>query len=428
MDQSQTGPLISTYRPIFIARQAIYDVGLNVWGHELFFRSSAKDNFAQFTDPEQATATVITEGFSMASESMPKGRKILINYPHGLLLKNAPLALPAEDCVIEVLETVEPTPEIIAALCKLKDSGYTIALDDYVGQPGYTPLLELADIIKVDLLGRSSVEIIKIGQNLQKYKRHLLAEKVESKPVFNLAASLGFSFFQGFFFSRPQIISGRSIPTATINRIRLIHEINAKEFEVAEVARIISQDPGMSFRLLKHINSVFYSFRQNIRSIGQAVTLMGSRTLKQWAMLAMLADLDSGGRAQELLFNCVHRARFLELIADEIKERRHNPDTMFLLGLFSNLDAMLNLPMEEILTHLPLDRDINAALIGEENIMRQWIHLTMAVEKADWRNLEAMLGLFRLDEQKTAQKHIHAAEWAFKMLSAQEVDEKTMDY
>ncbi|PTN36098.1 EAL and HDOD domain-containing protein [Desulfonatronum sp. SC1] len=423
MDQASLTPPKTTYLPIFIGRQTIYDNRLNVWGYELLFRSSGNDNVAQFSDPEQATAMVITEGFSMATESIPKGRKIFINYPTGLLLKNAPLALPKENCVIEVLETVKPNPEIIASLSTLKDNGYTIALDDYVGQPGYDPLLELADIIKVEFLGRPWTELIKIGQKLHKYRCLLLAEKVENRPTLELAASLGFSYFQGFFFSRPEIITGRTIPTAVVNRIRLIHEINAKDFEVSQVAKIISQDPGLSFRLLKHINSVFYSFRHNVRSISQAVTLMGSRAIKQWAMLSMLADIGSEGKNQELLFSSVHRARFLEILAVEANQRKHDPDTMFLLGLFSNLDAMLNLPMEDILIHLPLEKDIGAALRGEDNFMRQWIKMTIAVERGDWTSVVSMIDFFRLDEQKTAMNHLRAADWAYKMLFAQQATE-----
>ncbi len=422
MNQTLLAPK-TTYLPIFIGRQTVYDNSMNVWGHELLFRSGETENVARFSDPDQATAMVITEGFSMATVSIPKGRKILINYPKGLLLKYAPFALPREDCVIEVLETVEPTPEIIAALSSLKDNGYTIALDDYVGQPGYDPLLDLADIIKVDFWGRPWTEIIKIGQKLHKYKCLLLAEKVEDRPMLELARSLGFSFFQGFFFSRPEILTGRSIPTLAVNRLRLIHEINAKDFQVSEVAEIISQDPGMSFRLLKHINSVFYSFRHNVRSIAQAVTLMGSRAVKQWAMLSMLADLGSEGKIQELLFSCVHRARFLEILTAETNQNTHTPDTMFLLGLFSNLDAMLNLPMEDILVHLPLEKEISDALCGEENIMSQWIKMTMAVERGDWASVKSMIDYFRLDEQKTAVNHLQAADWAYKMLFAQQTEE-----
>jgi len=398
------------YLPIFVGRQTIFDADLNIWGHELLFRSGGKDNFARFSNPEQATAAVITEGFAIGTALLPKGRKIFTNFPQDLLLKDAPLALPPEDCIIEVLENVVPTPEVMASLRKLKDSGYTIALDDYVEQPEFAPLLELADIVKVDVLARSPTETIKISQKLRKHSCLLLAEKIESRCILDLTKSLGFAFFQGFFFARPEVIAGRSIPTAAVNRLRLIHEMSGDRFEVAEMARIISQDPGMSFRLLKQITSVHYSFTQKIRSIAQAVALMGSRQLKQWLMLTMLADIGPGGRGLELLFTCVHRARFLEMLAMDLKSRRFEPDVMFLLGLFSNLDVMLNLPMEDIISHLPLDKEINAALSGKHNDMRQWIDLSMAVERGDWTSLHSMLRSFRLDEKETAVKHIHAAD------------------
>jgi len=416
-------PTKSIYLPIFVGRQTIYDAGLNVWGYELLFRSGGQEQFAQFKNAEQATAAVIIEGFSIATASLPRGRKIFINYPQELLLKEAPVALPRDDCVIEVLETIDPCPELMNSLRNLKEFGYIIALDDYVGQPEYAPLLELADIIKVEILGRSWKEIIKISQMLRQYNCLLLAEKIENKDSFDLAISLGFSFFQGFYFSRPEILSGRSIPTATVNRLRLIHEMSGHDFEMGRVAKIISQDTGMSFRLLKQINSVSYSFRHKVRSIAQAVTLMGTRALKQWVMLAMLADIDSTGRAQELLFRCVHRARFLEMLALEIKDGRYDPDSLFLLGLFSNLDAMLNLPMEEITKHLPLEKDLNAALLGEKNNLRQWIELSAAVENGDWNSLDSLLHLLHLDEQNTAVKHIQAADWAVRMLDIPDAGE-----
>lgn len=405
--------------PIFVGRQTIYDAELNIWGYELLFRSGSQDNYAQFSNPEQATAAVITEGFSIGTASLPKGRKIFINFPQELLLKGAPLALPHEDCIIEILENVEPTPELIASLRKLKDNGYTIALDDYVGQPEFAPLLELADIVKVDVLGRSPTETIKISQKLYRHNCLLLAEKIENKHTLDLTKSLGFSFFQGFFFARPEVIVGRSIPAATVNRLRLIQEMNGDRFEVAEASKIIGQDLSMSYKLLKQINSAHYSFTQKIQSIPQAIALMGSRQLKQWLILTMLADIGSGDRAQELIFNCIHRARFLEMLAINLKNSRFEPNAMFLLGLFSNLDAILNLPMEDILSHLPLDREIHAALCGKHNDMRQWIDLSIAVEKGDWTSLDSMLRSFRLDEKETAGKHIHAADWAFKMLDFQ---------
>lgn len=314
----------NVYLPIFVGRQTIFDAGLNAWGYELLFRSGGQEKIADFKDAEQATAAVITEGFSIATDSLPKGRKILINYPQELLLKNAPLALPRDDCIIEVLETIDPTRELIASLRNLKDSGYTIALDDYVGQPAYAPLLELADIIKVEILDRSWTDIIKISQKLRKHHCLLLAEKIESRAAFELVSSLGFSLYQGFYFARPEIISGRSIPTATVNRLRLIHEMSADDFEVARVAKIISQDPGMSFRLLKQINSVSYSFRQKVRSIAQAVTLMGSRALKQWVMLTMLADIGSTARAR----NCFSVASTAPVFWNCLRWRKKKVDSI----------------------------------------------------------------------------------------------------
>lgn len=418
MERSATG-----FHPIFVGRQTVFDASLTVWGHELLFRAGDSAITAVITDPDQATATVITEGFSMATAMIPKTRKILINYPEGLILNEAPLALPPEQCVVEVLEDVRPTEDVLKALRRLKSLGYTIALDDYIGNPEHQPFLELADIIKVDVLGLSSREIIKIGQYLQNFSCRLLAEKIETREVFDLTLSLGFSYFQGMFFSQPETLTGRTIPTTAVNRLRLVHEMASSDFEVSRVSGIISQDAGLSFRLLKHINSAYYSLPSKVKNISQVVALLGENALRRWLMLSMLVDLGPGGRNQDLIYTSIHRARFLEMLAMDKRYLSLEPDVMYLLGLFSNLDALLNLPMAEILTHLPLETEISAALLGEPNRLRYWIEMAIAIEKGDWTVLLATLQDFGLKEEETALKHLHAAAWAARMLGFQDSEE-----
>ncbi len=413
------------YIPVFVGRQAVYTQDREVWGYELLFRSGAKSTAAAISNDTSATAQVIIDGFALADATLEPGRKALINFPENLLLKGAPLVLPAETCIVEVLETVTPSKEVVAALRKLKDKGYTVALDDFVGQEGYEPILEIADIVKMEVLNRSMTEIIKTGQTLQQYGCELLAEKIEDQEIFELSQALGCTYYQGFYFSKPEILSGRKLPSAEMSRLRVLKELGDAEYKVGHVARIIGQDAGLSYRLLKYVNSAFRAMRKKVSSLAQAVTLMGGKPLKRWLMVAMMADMKGGGQAEELTFRSAMRGRFLEKIAEKQQGRGYEPDAMFMLGLFSNLDAMLGMPMHEITAHLPLDSQMEDALCGQQNAARQWIDLAAALEEGDWKKSRELMREKKLAPEAVAMLHAEAGAWACALMGYKEA--KTQD-
>lgn len=404
------------YEPVFVARQPIYDDKQEIWAYELLFRHNVSADGARFLDGDQATAKVIVDGFSLATEGMPEGRRVFINFPRKLLLQEAALSLPSQSCVVEVLETVEPEPEILDALAKLKAAGYMLALDDFVGQPGYEPLVEATDIIKVDFLGGAPDEIIKWVQNIKHLGKRILAEKIEDIKRFQLAKALGATLFQGYYFSKPQLVQGRTLSQDGLTRLRLMEKLSDHECEVEELSQIIGQNLQLSFRLLRFINSSAMSLRSRVSSITQAVALMGLNPLKRWIMVVLLSDVDSGPRGQDLTFLSLQRARLLEQIAQTMPKPPAQPETMFLLGLFSKLDALLGLEMTAILKDMPLQDFVRDGLTGVDNEGRKWLDFIEALEWSEYDVVDRHVAERNLDHRATARIYLESQAWAQNIL------------
>jgi len=400
------------YEPIFVARQPIFDVKLNIWGYELLFRHSGESQTAKITDQNLATSKVIADGFSLALQGLAPGKRVLINFPAQLILDGTAMALPSENCVVEILETVSPTPAVLEACTKLKESGYTLALDDFVGQPGYEALIELADIVKVEILGQSHEQIEAVTEQLRHYRCKLLAEKVEDKQTFEYVKSLGYDYFQGYFFSKPEIVPGRKIAASAVAKMQLLNTLSRSDCTFDELATVIGRDISLSYRLLKFINSSAFSLRFKVESIIQAINLMGLRPLKQWAMVVLMSDIDSSPRGEELIYFSLQRAKFLEQIHRFMPSQEFRTDTMFLLGLFSKLDALLGLEMREILKDMPLDEPIKMALCGASNDAKTWLELMDSVEHGDWDTVQTIIKHYSLPAASCAVEYMKASTWA----------------
>jgi len=410
------------FEPIFVARQPIFDRNQNIWGYELLFRHSGTAGAAQVTDPDVATAKVIADGFSLALTGMPPGRRTLINFPQNLILRGTAFALPKDICVVEILETVEATPAIVDACKKLKEAGYILALDDFVGQPGFEEILKIADIVKVEILGQPTPNIIKISQALKKSGTKLLAEKIEDAKTYQLTKSLGYEYFQGYFFSKPEIIPGRKISANQISKMRLLQALARDEAETKELAKIIEGDLSLSYRILRFMNSAAFGLAKTLTSVEQAVALLGRRPLKQWVMVVSLSDLAPTPRAEELSFQSIQRGRFLETLVTAMPKAAIPKDTAFLLGLFSKLDALLNQPMEQILDDLPLEDDIKSALEGQQNPARQLLDFLEAVEAGAWDTTVATLASYGVKQDEAAVLYAKSTSWTQKILGQSKED------
>ena len=403
---------LESYEPVFVARQPIFTPDLGVWGYELLFRRGRDAQRAEIVDGHAATAQIIADGYALVQGSSSDRRKVLINFPYRTLLDGTAQALPTDRVVIEILETVEPTSEVVDACWRLKAAGFQIALDDFVGDPGFEPLLAVADIVKVDVLGMSRARIEEVFAQLQPHDCELLAEKVEDRQVFELTRDLGFSFFQGYFFSKPEIVPGRKITSSQSSRLRLLRETSGAHLDIDALARIIASDPALSHRLLRHINSAAFSLRGSIQSIGQAAAYLGRSTLCHWLRVVLLSDLSATPGSEEATRIAVHRARFLYELASHAETGAESSDSLFMLGLLSLVDVMLGQPMAEVCGQLPLDRRHRDALCGEPSEAGVWLALVRAMDRGEWDDAIAMLGEFGVAPEVAAGLYAEAQIWA----------------
>ncbi len=406
----------SPYEAIFVARQPVFHPDETIWGYELLFRSG-KTNMANVTDDTQATSSVIADGLTMAMDGMAENMRILINFPEEMLVNDTGFALPKETCIVEVLENVTPNKDTLAAIKRLKNAGYTIAVDDYFGQPELKPFIDLADIVKLDILELKSDPrlVSKTIAGLPRHSLKLLAEKVEDKVIFTGLKNMGFDLFQGFFFSKPEIIPGKKLSTNELTKLQLLGELSSKEFEPIRLSEILQSDPNLSYRLFRYINSVGFGLRQKVTSLKRAIDMMGMLQAKQWLRAAILADLNPSPKAGELAYMSVQRAKFLESVCSMSNMKVCQPDTLFITGLFSLLDAMLGLKMDDILISLPLDDSIVQALTGESEL-HALLSLAHSYERGHWGDTVRRLNKLGMDPSETDLAYARSRNWAQKMV------------
>ena len=368
----------------FIGRQAILDQQQKVYAYEILFRSGLKNAFDPTLDGNVATQSVMVGTMlEFGLKKLVSDKKAFINFTEQNLLNRAPKLLPPENVVVEILENVQPTSEIVEAVRELKAEGYKIALDDFVLLPGYEPLIEMADIIKVDFrITTDPEERQKLREILPSHVR-LLAEKIETEEEFHQAMAFGYVLFQGYFFCKPAILHQKKLTSNALSRMRLLKEINQQNVDFSSMTKVISSDTNLVHKLLTYINSAGIGLLNHVSNLKQATVLLGASGIKRWVTLISLQTF-SEDKPPELFTLSLLRAKFCELIAGELKRPGLTQDAGFLIGMFSLLDVLLMLPMEEVLKEVALADDLNAALLGEDNDLRRILDLVIAYEKGDW--------------------------------------------
>ncbi len=368
----------------FIGRQAILDQQKKVYAYEILFRSGLKNAFDPNLDGNIATQSVMVNAMlDFGMNKLVSDKRAFINFTEQNLLTRAPKLLPSENVVVEILETVQPTPEILQVVQELKEAGYKIALDDFVLLPGYEPLIEMADIIKVDFrITADPEERKKLREILPKHVR-LLAEKIETEEEFQQALDFGYVLFQGYFFCKPTVLQQKRLTSNALSKMRLLREVNRQNVDFSAITGVISSDTNLVHKLLTYINSAGIGLTNHVSNLKQATVLLGTSGVLRWVTLVSLQTF-SEDKPPELFTLSLLRAKFCELIAQRLKRPGLTPDTGFLLGMFSLLDVLLSLPMEDVLKEVALADDINAALLGEDNDLRRLLDLVIAYEKGDW--------------------------------------------
>ncbi len=399
------------YHPVFVARQPIFDSKDRVQAHELLFRDGQAKQAANIVDPVQATLDVISYGFDLTVSATGGQSPVYINFPQDLLLERSALALPSNLCVVEVLETVTPDQEVIEACLDLKRQGYRIVLDDYYGQAGYEKLVALADVVKVDILKMPPREIKKIVETLSRKKVSLLAEKIEHVQIYRYCKQMGFDLFQGFFFCSPQIMSGCKLSPNQISRLELLKKIALPDADPKQIAGIIRKDAALSYRLLRFINSAYFGLRNRITSIEHAVNLLGIIQVSQWLRVAIMSDLATSPAGMEVAWLAAQRGKYLELLSATHTNPPFSSQSMFLLGLFSLLDALLGQPLEQILKDLPIQEDMKDALLNSNSSLTPWMDLVKNMEQGYWDDVQEECQKLGLEQEETARLYNRSFIW-----------------
>lgn len=400
---------------VYVGRQAIFDRELDVVAYELLFRNGS-ENRAVFTDGDTATGQVLLNTFvEIGIEQVVGNRLAFINVGESFVLNGHCQALPREQVVLELLEDVVPHPELIKELRNLTKQGFHIALDDFIYKENLDELISLADLVKIDIQQLSQGQIEEHVATLGKFDVKLLAEKVETHEEYEFCKELGFAYFQGYFVSRPRVIEGRQIPTDRLSTMQLLARLRDPKVQINELEKLILQDPGLSFKLLRFLNSSFCGLRHQVDSIRQATALVGLSKMKTWASLLGFGSFKN--KPRELIAMANVRARMCELLA--IKSKSSDPDRYFTIGLFSLLDAFTDSSMQEILGQVPLSDETKDALLDYSGPMGNILKCVLAYEQGDWDTVNS----WNSDSEYVGQAYLEAVEWTEKIMN----DLKGMD-
>ena len=391
---------------IYIARQPIYDAQLKVVAYELLFRSGKTNNAAEFLDGDDATTNVIVNSITeIGMDQLVGPHRAFINLTHNHVLQMAEHPMPElkDRLVLEVLEDIKAEETIVAAVTKLAKEGFTIALDDFIYSDSLQPLVDLSDIIKIDLMALNDEGLESHAKQLSNGKRKLLAEKVETQEEFDRCKELGFDYYQGYFFSKPQIIKGKSLPANKMATMSLLAELQDNESSNEDLAKIISQDVTMSVRILRYINSAQFGFSNEVSSIQQAIMMLGRNTIKNLANLISMSQVED--KPHELLIISMIRAKMAENIAQLVN---CDKEICFTTGLFSIVDTLMNQDMEVLIEGLPLTENIRAALIRHEGPLGEILACVLSYESGDWEN--AHYAELNIDEIRNC--YLDALKWS----------------
>lgn len=370
---------------VFVGRQPIYDRDMKVFAYEILYRSGQVGK-ANFVDGDVATSQVLINAFlEIGLERLTDNMPAFFNLTRDFIVKHD-LPLPKDKVFLEVLENIDIDDEVVNAVKGLVDKGFRVALDDFVFEPKWEPLLRMADIIKVEVPAVDPAKARALVKQLRPYKAKLLAEKVETHDEFQLYRDLGFHLFQGYFFCKPNTIQSKTLNSNQMAVLRLMAELQSPNADVGALEKIIRNDPALSVKLLKYLNSPAFGLRRQVDSIRQAVTLLGLRTLRTWVTLLMMTGIK--GKPDELPRTALQRARKCEVVAKALQ--RPEEDRYFMAGLLSTLDALMDATLETLLSELPLTQDVSDALLKQTGPMGEVLKAVIESERGEWENALAL--------------------------------------
>lgn len=394
----------------YAARQPILDVDKNLYAYELLFRDGVDNVFPGIDEDEATTRIIEGSQFNLGIEHLTGNKPAFINFTLDTILKNYPTMVSPNSLVVEILETVQPGKRLLESVKELKDLGYVIALDDYEHKPVWRHFFPFVDLIKIDLRAMSFDEIEQVIADISDFpKIKLLAEKVETSEEFEKCKELGFQYFQGYFFSKPELVKTKTLSPAQMTLAELLYETSTPDVDLPKITQIFERDVNLSYKLLRYTNSAAFKRRTEISTIKQALVVLGKYELKKFLSLLFTASVSSD-KPIELLKLAMVRARFCENLA--AIEGGADTSMAFLTGMMSLIDAILDQDIEKVMEQLPLSAEIKEALINKEGILAEYLSLAVAYEKGEWENEKAIEAKLKLSERQVPATYANAIDWA----------------
>jgi c-di-GMP-related signal transduction protein len=390
----------------YVARQPIVDRDERVFGYELLFRDGLENAFHGDTD--EASRATLDRTLLMGLDVLCDGRRAFVNCTRDTLIKGLVTLLPSTLTVVEVLESVPGDPNVVSACQTLKEAGYMIALDDYVANDPREALAEMADIIKVEMQLTTEEQRRALIKQFGPWRCRMLAEKIETRAEFVRARDMGFVYFQGYFFRRPEMMNTRDMPANRMNYLRMLQEVSRPDLDLPELEKLIKAEASVCYRLLRYLNSAMFAFQSEIHSVRHALAMLGERDVRRWVRL--VAAVGAGQeKTSDLVLSALVRGRFGELLAPRVQ---HGESDLFLLGLLSLIDAMMEMPMAEVLEKIPLDHATKAVLLGKPSELRPVFQLMLAHESGEWTAAAELCRNLRVEAEEVAGFYWQAQQWA----------------
>lgn len=365
---------------LYLARQPIYDRNLDVYAYELLYRAADEANAPEGLG-DQATYTVLMNALTeIGLDDLVGPHYAFINLTRGFVVGDSVLPFSGNKIVVEVLEDIAVDEAVIEGVKRLSAQGYTVALDDFIYDESLRELVELADLIKIDLLALTREQLVEHVEILKRFKIKLLAEKVETQEEYELCKELGFDYFQGYFFCKPKILKRQRMPANQLAVMQLLSKLQDPDVDIDELGELVSNDVSLSYRLLRYVNSAMFSLPKKVESLHLAVVFLGLKAVKE--MVMVLAMSGANDKPHELLVTSLVRAKMCELLASVSSHA--NKEGCFVAGLFSVLDALLDMEMPELLQSLSLSDEINQALMTRDGVVGDVLAAVVAYEQGQW--------------------------------------------
>jgi len=389
-----------------VARQPIFDREENVFGYELLFRNGLEDCFRG--DSDEASRATLDSTLLMGLDVLCDGRRAFVDCTRDALIKGLVGLLPSTSTLVEILETVPPDPDVLTACQSLKEKGYMIALDDYVAGDPREPLVEVADIIKVEMQLTTEEQRGQLIRQFGPWRCRMLAEKVETQADFVRAREQGFIYFQGYFFRRPETMRTRDMPANRLNYLRMLQGVSRADLDVPALEKLIKAEAAVCYRLLRYLNSAAFGFNKEIHSVLHALSLLGERDVRRWVRL--IAAVGAGQeKTSDLVLSALVRGWPCCTLADNNSPNRQSD--LFLMGLLSLIDVMLEMPMEAVLEKIALDHATKAVLLGQPSVLRPVFQLMLAHESGEWEAATTLSESLQLDPEDVAVRYWQAQQW-----------------